>query len=92
MEAELIEKLSRVGEFSDELINILTAISRDVHRPEWDIHTSKLAVILIGFTCQPKITYMRKSPPVTITVNNASKTLEDYCIDLILQLLLKLLK
>ena len=92
MEAELVEKLSRINEFSDELINILTAIIRDIHRPAWDIHTSKLAVYLINFTSQPKIHYMRKSPSATIAVNNGNKTLEDYCMDLILQLLLKLLK
>ncbi len=92
MEAELIEKLSRVNEFSDDLVNIITAITRDIHRPAWDIYNAKLAVILVNFTCQPKISYMRKSPSAAIAINNAKKTLEDYCLDLILRLLLKLLK
>ena len=92
MEAELIEKLSRVNEFSDDLVNIITAITRDIHRPAWDPYTAKLAVILINFTCQPKISYMRKSPSAAIAINNAKKTLEDNCLDQILRLLLKLLK
>lgn len=91
MEAELIEKLSRINEFSDELVNVLTAIVRDIQRQAWDTHLVKLVTILINFTLQPKINYMRKSPTSGIVINK-NKTLEEYCLDLILQLLLKLLK
>ncbi len=92
MEAELVEKLSRINEFSDDLVNILTAMIRDIQRPAWDTNLRKLALILVNFTVQPKITNMRNGPSSKIVINNKNKTLEDYCLDLILQLLLKILK
>jgi hypothetical protein len=92
MEAELIEKLSRINEFSDDLVNILTAMIRDIQRPAWDTNLRKLVLILINFTVQPKITNMRNAPSSKIVINNKNKTLEDYCLDLILQLVLKILK
>lgn len=84
MEAEYVDKLNRSNEFSDDLINILTAILRDVHRPEWDIYLTKLIGILINFTSSNKIAFLRKSPSASVFINNLNKTLEEYCLDLIL--------
>lgn len=92
MEAEHVEKLSRINEFSDELINTLTVIIREIHRQSWDNFAAKIAAILVNFTTHPKIVYMRKSPSAGIFITSLNKTLEDYCLDLILQSLLKLIK
>mgnify|MGYP006976740933 CR=1 FL=1 len=92
MEAEHVDKLSRINEFSDELINILTVTIREIHRPSWDNYCQKIASILVNFTTHPKIIYMRKGPSAGIMINNLNKTLEEYCMDLILQSLLKLIK
>jgi hypothetical protein len=92
MEAELVEKISRVTDFSDDLVNMLTAINRDIYRPSWDQHISKLASTLVNFASHPKITYMRRGPSAGILMGNQNKTLEEYCLDLILQILLKVFK
>ena len=92
MEAEYIDKLSKANEFSDDLINILTGIIRDINSPAWDKYLQKLSQILINFTLQNKISFLRKSPSASIFINNLNKTLEEYCLDLVLQLLLKVMK
>jgi len=92
MEAELVDKLQNCTEFSDDLINILTAITRDIHREIWDIYLNRLVPILVGFTTQSKINSMNKNPTGVINVQLIQKTFNDYCLDITLQLLLKLIK
>lgn len=92
MEAELVDKLANCSEFSDDLINILTAITRDIHREVWDLYLNKLVPILVNFTSQTKVNYMNKNSSGLITIASVQKTFHDYCLDIILQLLLKIIK
>jgi hypothetical protein len=92
MEAELVEKISRVTEFSEDMANILTAINRDIYRAGWNPYIQKLASVLLNNVSHPKITSMKKTASVIINVNNQTKSLEEYCLDLILQILLKIIK
>ena len=92
MESDLVERLININEFSDELSNILTAILRDIQRNIWDSYLNKLTVTLVNLTCHTRITCMKKHPIPTIQINNVNKTFQDYCLDIILQILLKIIK
>jgi len=93
MEAELIHRLSCTNEYSKEFTDILGWMMENIHLPTWDAHVSKLVTILINFTSQLKFSNQQNHHPQTNNyMNSGHKTHEDYCLDLIFRLLLKLMK
>ena len=92
MEYELLEKLSSIQEFNEELLSILKSIHKEVHIKEWDSHIPKLSLLLVSFTCQNKYTHLKKSKGPVISMNKIMKKVYEYCLDVIFQIFLKLAK
>ena len=93
MEYELLEKLANIFDFNDELANILIAITKDIHKEAWDPFVHKLSLSIVSFTCQTKyLNFGRKNTNNTVLINKVTKKFHDYCLDIILQLLLKIIK
>ncbi len=93
MEYEILERLANVHDFSDEFINLLTAILRDIHHDAWNPYLNRITLFLITFCCQSKYTHhLKASRQVNIPTSQTTKKYHEYCLDLILQLLLKIVK
>lgn len=92
MEYELLEKLSSIQDFNEELLSILTSIHKEVHTPEWDPYIAKLSLLLVSFTCQNKYSHLRKVKCPMISINKIMKKVYEYCLDVIFQIFLKLTK
>ncbi|KAL4475130.1 hypothetical protein ABPG74_001826 [Tetrahymena malaccensis] len=94
MEYELLEKLGSITEYTEELIQILKEISKDIHKEFWDNFTNRLSLYLVSLTCQTKYSQFIKQNAVVpmIKINkNVSKRLHEYILDLITDLLLKIM-
>jgi hypothetical protein len=48
---DLLDKLSQVDEFSDELLNILISIKQEISNPLWNTYSNSLAYFLVNLTC-----------------------------------------
>jgi len=91
MEAKYVERLSRVKEYSNELLETLNFMIKEIHNPGWDNYSAKIATILVNLNSKPKPASNTK------TVGSGSHTTSErahhaYCQDLILVLLLKLIE
>lgn len=94
MEYKLLDRLSKATDYNDDLINILFAIKNDVQHASWDTLASRLILYLISLTCQNRYAqYTKPNVQVfTININNINKKIHEYCLDLIADLLIKILK
>ena len=92
MEYELLEKLSSIQEFNEELLSLLTSIHKEVHLKEWDPHIAKLCLLLVSFTCQNKYNHLRKVKGPMISINKILKKVYEFCLDTIFQIFLKIAK
>lgn len=92
MEYELLEKLSSMQEFNEDLLSILSSILKEVHTVQWDPHIAKLSLLLVSFTCQNKYNHLQKAKGPMISVKKIIKKVFELCLDTIFQILLKLAK
>lgn len=89
---EILEKLSSIQEFSEDLLDILTTILKEIESKEWDSYMPKLSLLLVSFTCQNKYNHLRKAKGPIISKNKIKKKVYEFCLDIILQILLKIAK
>ena len=92
MEYELLEKLSSIQDFNEELLSILATIHKDVQSPGWNPHLAKLSLLLVSFTCQNKYSHLKKTKAPMTSLNKIMKKVYEYCLDVIFQIFLKLAK
>ena len=50
-EFELLEKLSNMHDYTEELLGVILAIKEDVHKDFWDNFINRLCLYLVSYTC-----------------------------------------
>lgn len=89
---EILEKLSSTQEFNEELLSLLTNIHKNIESKEWDPHLAKLTLLLVSFTCQNKYIHLKKAKGPIISINKIMKKVYEFCLDMIFQILTRLVK
>ena len=49
-EFELLEKLSNMHDYTEELLGVILAIKEDVHKDFWDNFINRLCLYLVSYT------------------------------------------
>lgn len=92
MDEELIERLTRIEELDEKCLELLKILSLKLQNFQTTQSIKKLSLNLFSLACQNKqITLRNHYKKNDITINNIKKPAQEFCLDSISQILIKLM-